>query len=110
MLFLITIAGISIYKDNKEQKELEQKKEIVKQYTSVSQFNDIQEVALYLDCKYIGIEDSKQENIKYNVKMQISMLPEEESSENFYEKLVQYSAYVLKYENFANEYKEYVFK
>ena len=100
LLFLITIAGISIYKDNKEQKELEQKKEIVKQYTSVSQFNDIQEVALYLDCKYIGIEDSKQENIKYNVKMQLSMLPEEESSENFYEKLVQYSAYVLKYENF----------
>lgn len=100
LLFLIIIASISIFQDNKKEKELEQLKQVVAQYSSIEDFKSIQEVALYLDCKLISIEESKQENIKYNVNLSLKITPEEEGAEQYYEKLVQYSAHALEYNNF----------
>lgn len=103
LLFLITIILVKYNQYRKQQKRLEQEIERVKQYTALTDFKSIEEVALYLNCKFIKQEDSKIENIDYNVYMELPVKFEGQSSENksFAEKLIQFSAYVLKYKNFV---------
>ena len=57
LLFLIIITIKNIYEDYKKAKELEELKQIVVQYNSIKQFNNIQEVALYLNCELIEVEE-----------------------------------------------------
>lgn len=103
LLFLITIILIENNKREKQQRWIQQETERVKQFTSIDNFTTIEEVALYLNCKYIKQEDSTYENINVNIYMQLPINVENvnSSSENFVEKLIQYSAHALKYKNFA---------
>ena len=103
LLFLITIVIIHIYKGAKHKKFLEQETQRVKQYTAITDFQSMQEVALYANCDFIKQEDSERENISYDVYIHF---PEkigdgENSHKNLVENLIQYSAYVLKYKNFV---------
>lgn len=100
LLFLIVIISIKIYQGNKQKKEMEELRHQVLGYSSIEDFKSVQEVALYLDCELIGIEDCEQDNARYNVKMRISKRLGDEGAKQVYEKLVQYCAYVLKYEDF----------
>lgn len=102
LLFLITIILVKYSQHRKQQKRLEQEIERVKQYTALTDFKTLEEVALYLNCKFIKQEDSKIENIDYNVYMELPVKFDGNSSDNknFAEKLIQFSAYVLNYKNF----------
>lgn len=103
LLFLITIVLVNVYKGLVENKKIEQEQQRVKQYTALTDFKTIQEVALYLDSTFLKQEASEIKNINYNIYMKIGKKPYENGKENqvFYEKLIQYSAYVLKYKNFV---------
>ena len=102
LLFLITIVVINVSKDVAEQKNYEKEQERVKQYTSLEDFKTIEEVAAYLNSKFIKQENAEEENLKYTVYMELSLKPVENeiSNQGFYEKLIQYSAKVLEYNNF----------
>lgn len=102
LLFLITILLVKINNNKKHQQYLQQEKQRVMQYTALTDFKTIQEVAIYLDCTFIKQETSKEENITYDIYMEIPIQPLEDDKNNqsFYEKLIQYSAYVLDYKNF----------
>ena len=102
LLFLITIVVISISKNISEQKRLEKEQERVKQYTALDDFKTMEEVALYLNSKFIKQETVDEDNIQDKVYMELSVKPVENevSNQGFYEKLTQYSAKVLNYNNF----------
>ena len=102
LLFLITIAVINISKNINEQKRLEKEQERVKQYTTLEDFKTMEEVALYLNSKFIKQETSEEDNIQDIVYIELSVKPVENeiANQGFYEKLIQYSAQVLKYNNF----------
>ena len=100
LLFLIIIAIVKINQQRKLEEQLEQLKQTVKQYDSIEDFQNMQEVALYMDCELIEVTDSKKDNVKYDVKLITNCTLEQPGAENYFEKLIQYSAYVLKYENF----------
>ena len=102
LLFLITIIVISVNKNISERKRIESEQQRVKQYTALDDFQTMEEVALYLDSKLIKQEASTENNIQDIVYMELSVNPVENDvvNQGFYEKLVQYSAKVLKYNNF----------
>lgn len=103
LLFLIIIILIKNIQNKKQQEFLKQEQERVLQYTSLTDFKTIQEVALYLNCTLIKQEDNSKELIQHKIYMKIPNKPYEEDKSNkvFYEKLIQYTAYVLEYENFV---------
>ena len=103
LLFLITIIIVNYNKKIKEQKAWEQEVERVKKYTALTDFQNIEEVAMYLNCKFIKQEDSKRENISYDIYMTLPVKYDYNNTENknFTENLIQFSAYVLKYKNFV---------
>lgn len=103
LLFLITIILVQVAKKEKNKQYLENEQQRVKQYTSITDFKNMQEVAFYLDCTLIKQIETQQENIQYNIYMEIPIKPEDNGklNKNYYENLIQYSAYVLKYKNFA---------
>ena len=81
---------------------IEQETERVRKYSSINNFQTLEEVALYSGCKFIKQEDSKVENINTEVYME---LPEKlefskEYQQEFVLNLIQYSAHVMKYKNF----------
>ena len=102
LLFLITIIIIKHNEKVRKAKMLEEETARIKSYTALTDFKTIEEVAIYLNCKFIKQEDSKTENISYDIFMKLPVQYSEENAENksFTEKLIQYSAYVLKYKNF----------
>ena len=102
LLFLITIVVINTIQNKKRQKFIEQETQRVKQYSSLSEFQTMDEVSLYLDFKLKKSQESKNENLDYEIYVE---LPEDvvnnlDSSNGFFEKLIQYSANALKYKNF----------
>ncbi len=103
LLFLITIAVIKYYQEVKHQKVLQEEKQRVRQYTDITDFKDIQEVALYLNCKLIKQEDVNDDSVSYRIYMELPMKISENGSDasNLVENLIQYSAYVLNYKNFV---------
>lgn len=103
LLFLITIAVINYNKQEKMRRFFEQETERVRKYDSITDFQTIEEVALYTGCKYIKQEQSKVENINTDIYME---LPEKLDYSKDYQKefilnLIQYSAYVMKYKSFV---------
>ena len=103
LLFLITIIVVKYNRKIKEQKFWKQEVQRVRQYTSITEFKNIQEVAAYLNCKFIKQEDSKRENTDYDIYMTLPVRYDNGNTENknFTENLIQFSAYVLKYKNFV---------
>lgn len=81
-----------------ENKELDR----IKSYTTIDDFKTVEEVAKYLECDYIKQEKSKVENYNLDFYIKIKLLPytDNNSNESFYNKLISYSAKVLKYDNF----------
>lgn len=81
-----------------EDKELE----IIKSYTTIDDFKTIEEVAKYLECDYKKQEKSKVENYNLDLYIKIKVPPytDNDSNEGFYNKLISYSAKVLKFDNF----------
>lgn len=102
LLFLITIILIKIDQKKKYEKFMEEETARVKQYTALTDFQSIQEVALYLDCKLEKQEKSQKENVDYDIYMTlpIDVADGHAKHKTFLEKLIQYSAYALKYKNF----------
>lgn len=103
LLFLIIIILIKGIQNKKQQEFLKQEQERVLQYTALTDFKTMQEVALYLNCTLIKQEENPKELLQHKIYMKIPIKPYENNKNNkiFYEKLIQYSAYVLKYENFV---------
>ena len=103
LLFLIIIILIKGIQNKKQQEFLKQEQERVLQYTALTDFKTMQEVALYLNCTLIKQEENTKELLQHKIYMKIPIKPYENNKNNkiFYEKLIQYSAYVLKYENFV---------
>lgn len=103
LLFLIIITAIKAVQANKQRQYMEQEKQRVSQYTSITDFKTLEEVAIYLNCNFIKQEEVKNDNVQYKVYMKLPMSLEnaESSNKNFVENLIQYSAYVLKYKNFC---------
>lgn len=81
-----------------EEKELDR----IKSYTTIDDFKTVEEVAKYLECDYIKQELSKVENYDLDFYIKIKLLPytDNSSNENFYNKLISYSAKVLGFDNF----------
>lgn len=103
LLFLITILAVKLGQEKRKQQHLQEETARVKQYTSLQEFKNMEEVALYLNCTLIRQEEVQNSNINYNVYMK---LPEEvcaNKAENrtFFENLIQYSAHALDYKNFC---------
>ncbi|MCR5147259.1 MAG: hypothetical protein K6B70_08005 [Clostridia bacterium] len=101
LLFLITIILIKINQDKKHKKYIEEETARVKQYTALTDFKSIEEVALYLDCEFEKKEVSKKDNIDFDIYMKLPVNVTDKARKTFTEKLMQYSAYVLKYKNFV---------
>lgn len=102
LLFLITIIVVNYNKQEKMRRFVEQETERVKKYSSINDFQTLEEVALYTGCKFIKQVDSKVENINTEIYME---LPEKleygkEYQQEFVLNLIQYSAHVMKYKNF----------
>ena len=102
LLFLITIILVKYNQKLKQQRLWEQNVERVKKYTAITDFQNMEEVSAYLNCKFIKQQDSERENIAYDIFMELPVNFENETTENknFIENLIQFSAYVLKYKNF----------
>ena len=98
ILFLIFYIMSTIQNKQDEIQNIEK----IKSYTSISDFKTIEEVATYLECTYIKEEKSKDDNYKLDIYMKIKLQPytEEKSNETFYNNLIGYSTYVLKFDNF----------
>ena len=103
LLFLITIILVKYNQKLKQQRLWEQNVERVKKYTAITDFQNMEEVSAYLNCKFIKQQDSERENIAYDIFMELPVNFENETTENknFIENLIQFSAYVLKYKNFV---------
>ena len=102
LLFLITIILVKYNQKLKQQRLWEQNVERVKKYTAITDFQNMEEVSAYLNCKFIKQQDSERENIAYDIFMELPVNFENETTENknFIENLIKFSAYVLKYKNF----------
>lgn len=99
ILIILLIVTFSLIKSqNEKQKLIDQ----VKEYTSINDFKSLEEVATYLECDFKKQESSKDENYDIDIYMQIKLLPytNNQSNKGFYDKLILYSANVLKYQNF----------
>lgn len=98
LLVVLIVVAVLINSINKKQEDLLNQKE----YTSISDFKTIEDVAHYLECDYKKKENSTEENYRYDVFMQLKVAPYEdgESNEVYYEKLVSLLAKVLEYSNY----------
>lgn len=100
ILILLLILVITRLRNEtvQEEKELDR----IKSYTTIDDFKTVEEVAKYLECDYIKQEKSKVENYNLDFYIKIKLLPytNDNSNESFYNKLISYSAKVLKYDNF----------
>lgn len=76
---------------------------LIKAYNSLDDFTAIQEVATYMDCKYIKQQKSKTQGYSFDIYMEIKVAPYTDniSNQNFYERLLLYCAKTLNYENFT---------
>lgn len=101
VILLITILLVItlIRKEKQQQIFQEQEKQRVLQYSSINDFKNIEEVMLYLDATFISKEESEIENVDYIIKANLKYDLNLENK-NYYEKLIHYSAHVLKYKNF----------
>ncbi len=104
IIVVLSIIMLCIQYNKRKQENIfmEGEKQRVSQYTALTDFKTIQEVALYLNCNLIKQENSEKENVQYDIYMELPIKPyeNEKSNKNFYEKLIQYSAHVLEYSNF----------
>lgn len=102
ILIILLILLIVIQTVIRKQKDEEELMEQINSYTSIEDFKTIEEVAKYLECNYIKQTNSKEKNYDIDIYMKIKVTPyiEDESNERFYEKLISYSASVLKYQSF----------
>lgn len=101
LLILITVLFIALAilkSQNEKNKMIEQ----VKTYTSIEDFKTLEEVATYLECNFIKQINSKSENCDIDVYIKIKYQPytDGKSNKGFFDKLVLYSANVLRYQNF----------
>lgn len=94
ILVIAKLRNMSVQED----KELDR----IKSYTTITDFKTVEEVAKYLECDYIKKEYSKVENYDLDFYIKIKLLPytDNNSNENFYNKLISYSAKVLGFDNF----------
>lgn len=99
ILFITLIVLLNISKKNTD---FQNRKEQIMLYKSIDDFKTIEEVAIFLDCKYIKEEKSKSENYNTDIYMEIKYEPysEEISNEKFYDNLISYCANVLNYKSF----------
>lgn len=102
LLFLITILIVKIQQKKKRQDLIEQEIQRVKQYTAITDFQTLEEVALYLNCTLIKSEESKREDVSTDVYMKLpnDVTSNIDNNRNFIENLIQYCASVLKYKSF----------
>ena len=102
VIMIVLAIVLIVVKINLSNKQKSLNIDAIKSYTSISDFKSIEEVCIYLDCKYIKQEDSNQESFKKDIYMNIKLEPysENNSNEAFYNKLIGYSAEVLGYTNF----------
>ena len=99
ILIILLIVIQAIVKSKNEKEELFNQ---VSNYTSINDFKTIEEVCAYLECDLKKQEKSKDNNYDVDIYMQIKYLPytDNQSNKSFYDKLIKYSANVLKYQNF----------
>jgi len=102
LIFLITILLVKANNRKKEIEFMKQEQQRVKQYTALTDFKTIQEVCLYLDCVFEKQEVLENGDVNYNIYITIPIGPysNENSNRTYYEKLIQYTAYVLEYKGF----------
>lgn len=98
LLILLIVIKIVVSKQRDEEKIIEQ----INSYTSIDDFKTIEEVAKYLECDFIKQTNSREKEYDIDIYMKIKVTPyiEDESNERFYDKLILYSANVLKYQSF----------
>lgn len=99
LIILIIIVCININKKKEKEKFIQQEMQRVLQYSDISDFQNIEEVFLYLNSELLSKEDANIENVDYILKSKIKYNLEVEMKD-YYEKLIQYSAYALDYKNF----------
>lgn len=87
-------------KRKQEQDRISELKQKVAEYTDARQFNSIEEVLVYLDSEFISQEEVKNQDKEYiliKAKLKNGLDIENKA---YYEKLIDYSAEVLKYKDF----------
>ena len=99
IVLCILIVAINIYNQKKKEQFIQLETERVRQYSRINDFQKIEEVFYYLDTELISSERSDIENVDYLIKAHLKYDAEYEYK-SYYDKLIQYSAYVLKYKNF----------
>ncbi len=102
LLFLIIIAVVSRKKTNTQQDISGGEVQKTKQYTSINDFENIQEVTSYLNCKFIKQQNSNIDGISYEiyVELPVKINDSKEDYNTYTENLIQYMAYILEYKNF----------
>jgi len=102
ILVVLIITLIILLASLKKYKEHENIVNKVHTYTDTKDFETIEEVATYLDCKYIRNESSKVDEFTYDVYMKIKYEPytNNQSNKLFYDRLISYSARVFQYKSF----------
>lgn len=99
-LIIIVIVMIS---NNIKRVQENEKIAKIKQYTSIDDFKTLEEVAIYMDCKYIKQEKSKTDGYEVDLYLELKVAPftQNISNQSYYEQLFAYCAKVLGYNNFA---------
>lgn len=74
----------------------------ITKYNSINDFKSLDEIALYLGCKFKKQEKSEIEGIQYDIYFELpeDIVNNKKDSKNFFENLIQYTAKVLEYKNF----------
>lgn len=99
VIIILIVILANIYNHSKRQKFIKSETERVLQYSSINDFKSLEEVCLYLDTELISKEESKIENVDYEIKVKLKYNLEYDKK-NYFENLIQYSAYALGYKNF----------
>ena len=99
IVFCILVVSINIYNQKKKEQFVKSETERVQQYDKLTDFKNIEEVFYYLETELISSESSDIENVAFEIKANLKYNAEYEYR-SYYEKLIQYSAYVLNYRNF----------
>ena len=99
VIIILIIILANIYNHSKRQKFIQSETQRVLQYSSINEFKSLEEVCLYLDTELISKEESKIENVDYEIKVKLKYNLENDKK-NYFENLIQYSAYALGYKNF----------
>ena len=102
VIMLILVLLLSAYLYSLRKHEGNDRIQIIKGYTSVSDFKSVEEVCIYLDCTYIKTEKSTEENYSKDFYINIKLDPftDNNSNEAFYNRLVSFIAEVQKFESF----------